>query len=183
MKRLALASALIALLATWVAVPSAEARVSLPTFNCIAPDEPCQAATQIHATYSAPPPEAQTLTSFTVTLSGQLRAPADGKVCRVRRKIQAPFYWLKGSGVSPRAAQTATTYTDGEGKFSLEVTVTAPAGSTGYKIPVYAEAALRKIKKGRLACEQSETFGGYWSVTPENGWLWGGTEPSSEYAY
>jgi hypothetical protein len=181
MKRLTLITTLLALLSISVAIPSAEARVSLPTFNCIAPDEPCKAATQIYATYSAPPPETQALSTFTITLAGQLRAPADGKVCRVHRKIEAPIYWLKGSKISSRPARTATTYTGGEGKFSLEMTVTAPAGSSGYEIPVYAESALRKIKKGRLSCEQSEPFGGHWVITPANGWLWGGTEAASEY--
>jgi hypothetical protein len=181
MKRLALITALLALIAVSIAVPSAEARASLPTFSCIAPDEPCEAATQIHATYSAPPAEAQALSTFTITLSGQLRAPADGKVCRVHRKIEAPIYWLKGSKRGQRPAQTASTYTGREGKFSLEVTVTAPAGTSGYTIPVYAESALRKIKKGRLACEDSQVFPGYWHITPENGWLWGGTEAASEY--
>ena len=58
MKRVALAFALIAVVTASVAIAPADARSRLPTFNCFAPDEPCQVATLIHADYSAPPAEA-----------------------------------------------------------------------------------------------------------------------------
>jgi hypothetical protein len=179
MKRVALASALLALLGASIAIAPASAEVKLPTYSCRAPDEPCSAATLIHATYSAPPAEAQAGSTFAITVAGQLRAPADDKVCRVHRKVEVPVEWLRGSK-TPRTGPTKITHTDGEGRFSLEMTVTAPAGSTGYEIPIYAEGT-RRIKGGRLGCEESEQFSQHWSIFPGNGWDWGGEEAPAEY--
>jgi hypothetical protein len=178
MKRLALAVALLTLVSASVAIASAVARTTkLPTFNCFAPDEPCQVATAIHANYSAPPAEANALSTFTITLSGELRAPGDRGICKPHRKVEAPVEWLEGSR-TPRSGPTKVVYTNGEGKFELTMTVTAPAGSTGYIIPIEAiGGAVRKFKGVRTVCEQSERFSGtHWNVEPENGWAWGGME-------
>lgn len=178
MKRPALALALLTLVGASVAIAPAAARTTkLPTFNCYSPDEPCEVATAIHADYSAPPAEANVLSTFTITLAGELRAPGDRGICKPHRRVEARVEWLKGSR-TPRSGPTEVVVANREGKFELTMTVTAPAGSTGYIIPVEALAGpIRKFKGVRTICEQSEEFDGtHWNVEPENGWAWGGTE-------